>query len=89
MLGHTFLSVCMDSCACACVSHCLYPGFVWTLLVALAFLSGCIDSCACVSHCLYQLFWLRLHFSVVVLTLVLALAFLLVCMDSSVCACVS
>ena len=35
-----FFSVCMDSCACACV-----PQFVWTLVLALAFLSVCVDSC--------------------------------------------
>ena len=49
-----FLSVCMDSCACAWVSQCLYSFlclrlcflvFVWTLVLALVFLSVCMDFC--------------------------------------------
>ena len=55
-----FLSVCLDSCGCACFSQCLYgllclrfSVFVWTL--ELAFLSVCMRSCACacVSQCFY------------------------------------
>ena len=47
MLALVFLSVCMDSCACACVSQCLYgllylrlcfSVFVWTRALAHAFL---------------------------------------------------
>ena len=94
--------------ACACVSPAV---FVWTLVLALGFLSVCMDSytCACVSQCLYGLLYLRLYFSVFVWTLVLALlsffmdscacvsqffyglvlVFLSVCMDSCVFACVS
>ena len=84
MLALAFLIVCMDSCAFACVSQCLYgPAcacasqrlygllrlrlcfsvFVWTLVLALAFLCVCMDSCQ-----------LCLRFSVV-LTLVLRLCF--------------
>ena len=68
-------------------------------MVALAFLSVCMDSCACVSLCLYGI--LSLLFSVFVCALVLVLvflsvslvtlvlAFLSVCMDFCACACVS
>ena len=49
-----FLSVCMDSRVCACVSQCFYgllclrfSVFVWTLVFVLAFLSVCMDSCVC------------------------------------------
>ena len=54
-----FLSVCMDSGACACVSQCLYgllclclyfSVFVWTLLLALVFLSVCMVPCACTPY---------------------------------------
>ena len=73
MLVLAFLSVCMDSCACACDSQCLYgllclclrfSVFVWTLVLVLVFLSVCMDSsaCACVSQCLYRLMCLRLCF---------------------------
>ena len=84
-----FLSVCMESCACACVSQCLYgilacvsqclygilcfllgfSVFVWTIVLALAFLSVCMDSCGCayVSQCLYGLLCLRFRFSVFLL----------------------
>ena len=75
MLALVFHSVCMDSCACACVSQCFYgllylclcfSVFVWTLVLVLVFLSVFMDSCAC-------------H----------ALVFLSVCMESCACACVS
>ena len=78
ILALAFLSVCMDSCACACISQCLYgllclrfSVFLWTLV--LVFLSFFMDSCLC--------------FSVFVWTPVLK--FLSVCMDSCVFACVS
>ena len=60
-------------------------------MLALAFLSVCMDSCACVSQCLYGLLCLRLDFSVFVWTLVLMLGFLSVCVDfcNSACALVS
>ena len=69
-----FLSVCMDSCVCACV----FFGVC---------VDSCV--CVCVSQCLYRLLCLRLCSSVFVLILVFALVFLSVCMDSCACACVS
>ena len=75
----------MDSCACACVSQCLFgllclcfSVFVWTLVLALVFLSVCMDSCACacVSRYLYGLLCLHLCFSVFAWTLVRELVFL-------------
>ena len=78
VIALAYLSVCIDPCVCACVSQCFYgllclrlrlSVFVWTVVlahaffsvcmdswvIALAFLSVCIDSCACacVSQCLY------------------------------------
>ena len=38
-----FLSVCMDSCTCFCISKYLYGLFVLVLI----FLSICMDSCVC------------------------------------------
>ena len=90
MLALAFLSVCMDFCACACVSQCLYgPSclcfsvFVWTLVL--------VSQCLCGPLCL--------RFSVFVWSVALAflsvskvnlvLAFLSVCIDSCACACVS
>ena len=62
-----------------------------SLVLALTFLSVCIDSCACacVCQCLYGILWLFLRFSVFVRTLVLRGGFLSVCINSSACACVS
>ena len=87
-----FLSVCINSCACACVSQCLYgllclrlrfSVFVWTFVL--------VSQCLCGPLCL--------RFSVFVWTVALAflsvskvnlvLAFLSVCIDSCACACVS
>ena len=79
-----FPSVCMDSCACPCISKCLYgflclclyfQVFVWILVLVLVFLSVCMDSCvcACISKCLYGF-------------LCLCLYFVSVCMDSCACA---
>ena len=54
-----FLSVCMDSCVCACISKlsvcmdfcvcaCIsLEVFVWILVFVLVFLSVCMDSCVC------------------------------------------
>ena len=89
-----FFSVYEDSCACNCVSQCLYGFlclrlrfslFLWTPVLVLVFLSVYLDSCACacVSQCLHELSCL--HFSVFLWTLVLAFAFFSVCMDSCVC----
>ena len=71
MLAMAFFNVCMDSCACACVSQCLYELLclflrfsVFVLTLVLAFLSVCMNSCA--SQCLYELFCLRLRCSVFV-----------------------
>ena len=60
-------------------------------MLALAFLSVCVDysACACASQCLYVLLFLCLRFSVFVWTIVPVLVFLSVCMDSCACACVS
>ena len=71
--------------------HLCFSVFIWTLVLALVFLSVCMDSCACscVSQCLYGLLCVHLCFSVFIWTLVLALAFLSVCMDSCACTCVS
>ena len=85
VLALAFLSVCMDFCACACVSHCFYglqclclcfSVFIWTLVLVLAFLSVCMNSRACISQCFYGLLCLRLHFSVFAWTLVFAMRFL-------------
>ena len=92
----------LDHCACNCLSQCLYEllclrlrfsVFVWTLVLAIAFLNVCMDSCACacLSQCLHGLLCLCLRFSVFVWTLVLTLGFLSVCVDfcNSACALVS
>ena len=69
----------------------VFLSVLWTLVLALMFLSVCMDSsaCACVSQCLYGLLCLCLCFLVFVWTLVLARVFLSVRMDSCACACVS
>ena len=72
MLALVFLSVCMDSCACACFSHCLYGLLCFRLCFSVFVWTG-----------------LCLRFSAFVWTLVLAFVFLSVCMDSCACACVS
>ena len=68
-----FRSVCIDYCACACVSQSLHR-LLWF---------------AYVSQSLHGLLCFRLRFSVFSWTLVFALAFLCVCMDFCLCACVS
>ena len=100
MLALGFISVCMYSCVCACVSQCLYellcfhlrfPVFVWTLVLALVFLTV-LKSFALVLAFLgvhVDSWGLRLRFSMfVVWTLVLALEFSSVCMNSCACICV-
>ena len=71
VLAHVFLGVCMDSCACTCVSQC--------------FMDSC--ACACVSQCLYGLLHVHaLAFLSVLLTLVLTHVFLSVLWTSCACA---
>ena len=100
----------MHSCVETYVSQCLYgffclrlcfSVFVWTLVLALALLSICVDCCLCaflslciygllffayVSHSMYGLLCLRFRFSVFVWTLVSALVLRSLCMDGCVCA---
>ena len=60
MLALAFPRVFIDSCVYTCVSQCMYEllslrfsVFVWTLVLALAFLSVFMNSaCACVAGCL-------------------------------------